>query len=343
MQPTPVKRDGLEKAVAPNVVKTTFGVPLVAQMSMDLFANRSKTRDSNTLSPEHITAIKDVREALSEDSTSSCQSLSLKTIAKLCDASAIAYGNCTHPARSDLLAMHAKALAICISHSSEKGDIQFVNRLLGSIGLAAPYPVDPVQSIMVLVYDLMANEGFALIEQARKISTTLRDVLAFIDIKNEFEVIEQLAPTLGAITAVAISSLFPCGVGFLGPGVGPAKTKNTVIHELDKTSLSIAFSPNFQVSIRLAPQLQAISLNRDQFRTLLALLIGDQASRRASYRLVSVSPPSKDKPVVLKTNNISVPMSFHRYMVLQRLCAIVDADADCKRWIDFRASMFGDI
>ena len=331
-----------EKSATPLPTTKVFGVSLVSQLIQNEAEQDNKPKVLPCLLFQHQEAIRITRGACRHKQSADAEKTSLQILSKVVDASHQAYKSCVHPVRSDLLADHVNALGLCLAHClTNFNDHQFALNVLNSIGLTAPYTVDPVESIRVLAYDLACHELFSPAELAIIISRVLRDILFLCQLGDVEPLIVKLTPHFSGIVAVAESCSHPAG---------DSAVKSTAFAMYNQRDIAfIKFhqtqSGDFNFTIGFGQsRVPLINLNRTQFRILNALFVGQQRPGRISYAGTSLIPPIKGNLGLLTLadgyiQKISIPRYFH----IQNLFSRFNNSSEYQERNAERTSFFGDI
>ncbi len=341
---TPNKNRAQDASLAKRTL-AQFCIPLVAQLLPSVAHKVDPAADLQQLTPEWVDAIRRAKAAISGQPDSKEKPLSLRSLANLADACLRAYSVCDRPVRSDLLSALCSALAVTTMHyNSFYAEIQTTAKILPALGMTVPCPVDALETMAVLAYDLRSNAGFAPPDLGVRIAMSLRDTLLMIPPEIEEFLVEHLHPMLEPMVIVAMSNVFPRGRGFIAPGVGPASARTVGVHHDSEIGLAITYSPDFNCSLTLKREGVSIPMDRDTLRSVMALFLGEEGFILPSYTSASLVMPQAGKKGVLKISNaVAMAFGFKRYLSLQRLFERVQSDPEFIAWADFRATQFGDV
>lgn len=324
----------------------SIGVPLVAQLVNPLpWHPERPTSSLIQLTACHIEAIKLAKAVMKEGADSSLAPLTLRALSNLADAAFRAYCACDRPVRSDLLAEICEMLAVAMLHfNAYTIDPGRTYRVMSSIGLIATYPVDPVESVVVLGTDLHSNSGFASAALAARITRALREILLVMPPASSEQYVEHISSLLGSLIAVATSSLYPRGFGHVAPDVGPPGARLSSVFEDSGVSVTVVYRPHMSCSLSFAKEGLSVALDRDTVRTLMAIFVGDPGLVLQRYNSVGLIGPKRGQQAQLRIFNLaSVDCPMSRFRAIQRLCSRMLLDSDYQAWIDYRTSLFGDL
>lgn len=325
---------------------SVFGVPHIQHWAEKYeHFSRAQPIEAMSMKSEHLRAIARLRLQRSRHDSASAGCTSQRDVVLSADAAFMAYAACTHPVRSDLVAAQGKALATaittCLDHHPT---LRTPKRLLTRLGLQGVTTSAAIESLQVLVSDLETNTGFVGPTVAAAIAGALRDAVKLVPRRQFVGIIEDIAPAVSAITTVATSALFPGGSGVVAPGTGPTTSASRWHREAQCPAFWIEYAPIFRCFLCIPSQGVSIGLNRSQLRTLMALLIGDQALRARRYSGITITPPTNTRSAVLHiVRSVALALPLRKYLALQRLCLMLQSDREFNAWMDFRAAMFGDL